>query len=376
MHTGQPVLIYTDRVLPGSCTFIREQAEALTRFVPYYAGSQAVEGLSLDPVRKIVVNPGTVPGKVREVIYKATFQAPSFHRAIARKRPALIHAHFGPDGYDALHIAEMLDVPLITTLHGYEVTTKREHALKANYRFRRYIRNRATLQANGTRFIAVSNFIRDRMLEQGFPAEKIMVHYIGVDVERFQPDPDAERGMSILFVARFVPKKGGEHLIRAMQRVQAQNPAIELLMVGDGPLRSQWESLAAETLQRYRFLGWQSPEDVKVLMQTARVFCVPSIVEERGDAEAFGIVFAEAQACGLPVVSFASGGIPEAVAHGETGWLASEGNVDMLAGYILQLCADDGLWRRFSASGVRRIREQFNLATQTAELERIYQALL
>ncbi|HET7505344.1 MAG TPA: glycosyltransferase, partial [Kofleriaceae bacterium] len=101
-----------------------------------------------------------------------------------------------------------------------------------------------------------------------------------------------------------------------------------------------------------------------------------SITAASGDAEGFGIVFAEAQAMGVPVVSFASGGIPEAVAHGETGLLSPEKDWRGLARDIAQLLGDDAMSRRMSEAARRRVVERFNLRTQTRKLEAIYRELL
>lgn len=88
------------------------------------------------------------------------------------------------------------------------------------------------------------------------------------------------------------------------------------------------------------------------------------------------MVFAEAQAIGLPVASFSSGGVPEAVLHGETGLLAAEGDWRALARNILLLLENDELWRRMSEAGQKRMRECFDLTKQTAKLEQIYGNLL
>ncbi|GAC1359806.1 MAG: hypothetical protein NVSMB3_07500 [Acidobacteriaceae bacterium] len=107
-------------------------------------------------------------------------------------------------------------------------------------------------------------------------------------------------------------------------------------------------------------------------MRRARLLSVPSITAANGDAEGFGMVFAEAQACGTPVVSFASGGIAEAVRHGETGLLAPEGDWQTLSYYLGQLLTDADMWERFSEAGPRFVAGCFDVRRQTARLEEIY----
>jgi glycosyltransferase involved in cell wall biosynthesis len=94
-----------------------------------------------------------------------------------------------------------------------------------------------------------------------------------------------------------------------------------------------------------------------------------------GEVETFGVVFAEAQAMRVPVVSFASGGIPEVVAQGVSGFLANEGDIGSLAGYLERLLADAELRDRMGRSGRARAEEFFDLAKQNAKLEALYDRL-
>jgi glycosyltransferase involved in cell wall biosynthesis len=148
-----------------------------------------------------------------------------------------------------------------------------------------------------------------------------------------------------------------------------------LIVIGDGPLRKDCEKLSAALLTRYRFLGSQPADVVQKWMALATVFCVPSMVAPSGDAEGFGIVFIEAQAMGLPVVSTKSGGIPEAVEDGHTGLLVEERDQPGLSEAILMLLQDELLWQRFSVAGRKRVLERFNLARQTERLEEMLAGL-
>ena len=372
MHPLRRILVYCDQLLPYSATFVRSQAEALQQVEPYYAGCRRVDGLSLPSANTIVANSGGLKGKLWEATFKLWGIAPPFMQQLRHIQLSLIHAHFGPDGVRALPLMRNLSVPLFVTFHGYDVTVKESIGRRSTLSHRTYLQRRTILQQEASQFIAVSDFIRDQMLAQGFPANKIVVHYIGVDTEAFLPDPSVPREPIVLFTGRLVEKKGCTYLIQAMARIQQTRPDVELVIIGDGPLRSELEQQAKSQLKRYRFLGVQSPENVRAWMNRSQVFCVPSIIAESGDAEAFGIVFAEAQAMGLPVVSFSSGGISEAIAHGKTGFLAPEKNDSVLSEHLFQLLDNSALWTDFSQQGQTWIRQNFDLKQQTQKLEELY----
>lgn len=375
MHKKPTVIIYRHLLLQSSETFIRGQAEALQQFTPCYVGSRLVPGLQLPEERKLVVNQGGMLGKMNEVSSKLGKFTSNFLQQVGNLHPTLIHAHFGQDAAMALPIANKLQVPLLVTFHGFDITVKDEYAEKSLSQWT-YFRCRERLKHQAQMFIAVSEFIKNKLIEQGFPAHKILVHYIGVDTKLFQNNPAVERQPIVLFVGRLTEKKGCEYLIQAMSKVQAAMPEVELVVIGDGLLRSSLEQQAKTSLRRYRFLGVQSPENVRAWMHQAQVFCVPSITAKSGDSEGFGLVFAEAQAVGLPVVSNASGGIPEAVAHGETGFLVAERDTRGLAAHISRLLEERDLWQKFSRCGQERVRSVFDLHNQTKKLESIYGEVL
>lgn len=246
----------------------------------------------------------------------------------------------------------------------------------STFRHKVYCRRKNILQKEGSLFIAVSRFIERQILGQGFPREKTLVHYTGTDTEFFRPNEKAVRELVVLFVARLEEKKGCEYLIRAMAEVQSVMPEVELVVIGDGPLRASLVQMARERLRSFRFLGVQPPQIVRDWMNRAKIFSVPSVRAESGDSEGFGMVFTEAQAMGLPIASFTSGGIPEAVAHNESGLLAEERDWQALAQNILLLLRNHTLWAHMSVAGSRRVRALFDLRTQTRLLEDIYTRVL
>ncbi|MFZ0523495.1 MAG: glycosyltransferase [Candidatus Acidiferrales bacterium] len=369
------VVIFCDHLLYPSETFVRSQAQALSRFTPVYAGSRRVRGLELPSESTYTVSGGDVNGKFREVMFKLFGIAPGLVEKLRAVDPVLIHSHFGPDGLRALPLARKLGLPLIVTFHGSDATATDVRHVKAPFGHRRYLVQRGVLRHGATLFIAVSEFIRRKLVEQHFPAERIVAHYIGVDTKLFSP-AQGEQESTVLFVGRLAARKGAEFLIRAMAEVQKENPSTELVLIGDGVLRGDLEKLASESLKRYRFLGVQPPDVVREWLDRASVFCAPSIKRRSGEEEAFGIVFAEAQAMEKPVVSFATGGIPEAVLHGETGFLAPERDWRTLAQYLSLLLKNADLRRKFGVAGRQRVLRLFDLNTQTSALEKIYDGVL
>lgn len=379
MSARQPprrVLIYRDHLLRFSEVWVRSQGEALRGFRPVYAGSKLIDDVQLPGERSFIVNRRRGTGALAEMTFKATGWSPALYRWASRKQPALVHAHFGLDGVLMLPMARRLDVPLVTTFHGYDAMIDDAHASRSFYLHRKYIRRRGHLAQHGALFIAVSKFIRGLLLEQGFPQDRTVVHYIGVDVDFFTPDPAVQRENLVVFVGRLSPEKGCDYLIRAIAEAQLALPDLDLVVIGDGPERASLERMARQTLRRSRFLGVLPQPEIREWLNRARVFCGPSLRIESGRGEAFGLVFAEAQAMGTPVVSFASGGVSEAVAHGETGFLAAERDWRGLAGAIVQLSRDEDLWRRMSAAGRVRTSLIYDLKKQCAILEGLYGGVL
>jgi colanic acid/amylovoran biosynthesis glycosyltransferase len=356
------VLIFKETWLQPSETFILAQMRALSKYEPILAGLERTHpSLPLPREPLFLSDRGSLLSDLRAKLYRRIGIAPVFHHKAKRLLPDLVHAHFASGGRTALPLARALHVPLVVTLHGNDVT---ERDQKPDL-YRR-------LGEEASLFICVSRFIRDCALEAGFPSQKLVAHYIGTDRDLFSPPISPETARGVLFVGRLVEKKGCEYLLRAMQHVQREHPDCELTVLGDGPLRPSLEALARDLNVLCQFRGTQPPVVIRDALQKAKVFCVPSVTAANGDSEGLGMVFAEAQAMGVPVVSTAHGGIPEVVINRKTGLLTPERDHEALADALSLLVADDNLWQQFNHAAPRHIEQHFDLKAQTALLENIY----
>ncbi len=368
---GAPrVLIYRDRLLPFSETFILNQADALRTYTPVFVGRRRVAGVDLAGRQATVAGTGGWKGAMREASQLLGAPPRNLVASLAGLRPALIHAHFGPDAVSALALGRRLGTPLVVTFHGYDAT--QEVSLRQGPAMWLYGRRRPALARRAARVLAVSEHIRLRLIGLGFPEDLVRTHYIGVDLAQFAAAPLAQREPLVLAVGRFVEKKGFEFLIDAMAEVQRRLPHAELVLIGSGPLGEQLRRRAASVLRSHRIFGPCEPDVVRAWMRRARVLAVPSVTSGSGDTEGLPIALLEALASGLPVVASRHAGIPEAVLDGTSGYLVPERNVPALAARIAILLEDDDAWIRLSACARRSVVEKFDLAAQTIELERIY----
>jgi colanic acid/amylovoran biosynthesis glycosyltransferase len=359
------VLIFKETLLPISETFIDAQTRQLSNFVPRYVGLGRVMPSLAIPEDSIAMTGGrSALARLRQKLYRRLGVAPHFHRHAASAGAALIHAHFASGGRSALPLARRLRIPLMVTLHGSDVTTRMD--------FRRRYKD---LWREASLFLCVSEFIKRKAAEAGFPKDKLRVHYIGIDREAFHPQNQSRQRDVVLFVGRLMEKKGCEFLLRAMGMLRKTHPHAKTVVIGDGPLRPSLEKFAAQLGISCQFLRAQPAPVVRQWLSTARVFCVPSVTAANGDSEGLPTVIMEALAMGAPVASFYHAGIPEIVVDGQTGLLAPERDSSTLALNILRLFRDDAFWSQCVEQGTALLQNRFDLKLQTRQLEQVYEKL-
>ncbi|MEU5143534.1 glycosyltransferase family 4 protein [Streptomyces sp. NPDC021139] len=193
----------------------------------------------------------------------------------------------------------------------------------------------------------------------------------GVDEKTFHPasggdEVRARLGLTerpvVVCVSRLVPRKGQDTLIRAMPRILAAEPDAVLLIVGGGPYEKDLRRLAEETgvAASVHFTGAVPWSELPAYYGAGDVFAMPCRTRRGGlDVEGLGIVYLEASATGLPVVAGDSGGAPDAVLDGETGWVVRGADPNESADRITTLLADPELRRRMGERGRAWVAEKW-----------------
>ncbi|MGA5194903.1 glycosyltransferase family 4 protein [Streptomyces exfoliatus] len=205
----------------------------------------------------------------------------------------------------------------------------------------------------------------------------------GVDEKTFHPasggaEVRARLGLSdrpvVVCVSRLVPRKGQDTLIRAMPRILRRVPDAVLLIVGGGPYEKDLRRLAAETgvAGSVRFTGAVPWSELPAHYGAGDVFAMPCRTRRGGlDVEGLGIVYLEASATGLPVVAGDSGGAPDAVLDGETGWVVRGESSEDTADRVTTLLLDPELRARMGERGRAWVEEKWRwdlLAEQLKQL--------
>jgi glycosyltransferase involved in cell wall biosynthesis len=371
------VAIFRHNLFRLSEPFIALQGQHLRRYRPLYLGRwrfgqppDGTECLALQDLAKW----RAIPSIGWQMI---TRDPRPYQRLLKRHRPSLIHAHFGIEGVYALPLAKRLNIPLVTTFHGFDATLA-TRALLCSPAWANYPLWRRRLAREGDLFICASSFIRERVLAMGFPEARTRTHYIGVDCRTIRPRAAAEETPLILHVARLVEVKGTEYLLRAFATLARRYDGVQLLIIGDGPLRRSLQALAGSlgVEDRVRLMGALRHEEVLSWMRKAAMLVLPGVRTATGRVEGLGLALLEAAATGVPVVGSRVGGIPECVIEGRTGFLVPERDEGALAVRMGELLDDPVMRHRMGAEGRALVERRFDIHRQTEALESLYDALL
>ena len=304
---------------------------------------------------------------IAAAIDRATGRSPWRRRVeafIGTLRPDVIHAHFGPLGCEMIDIAKTMSIPLVTSLYGVDaaVLPYLPHWREAY----------ARLFRDGDRFLAEGPEMRKKIVAAGAPDDRTRLQPIGIDVSKY-PRWAPTLPPTVLFVGRFVEKKGLRDAIRAFGSARAQFAGARFVIVGAGPDEAEARQLVdSQGLTGVvEFAGMRPHADVIARLAAATVFLHPSVTARDGDSEGGApTILLEAQAVGVPIVSTRHADIPTVAPEGAGTFLCDEHDVDALADALVRAI------RHRQPSSRSHVAAHHDIASTIVRLEDAYRALL
>ena len=296
--------------------------------------------------------------KMAEVAWTKQLQILHVHYAIPFAAAALLARQIVPD----------LDLKVVTTLHGTDVTL-----VGNNPSFKPV--TAMTIESSDA-VTAVSRFLKEETYKQFEVKKDIRVIYNFIDPDRHHrpvpacvPPCSCADEVTLMHISNFRPLKRVTDVVEIFARV-AQKVDARLIMVGDGPDTDR-AILTAQRLgvfDRVKFLG--VVPGVAAILRAADLLLLPS------ETESFGLVALEAMASSVPVVASDVGGIPEVVEHGVSGYLAPMGDVDKMAEYALDILGNCERQKQFARAAAKRAVEQFDYHDIVPQYEAVYESVL
>jgi len=284
---------------------------------------------------------------------------------------AIWHAHYAiPHAACALHARDMLTPPkrfkLVTTLHGTDITLVGSDP--SFFRLTKY----AIEESDAV--TAVSNWLNRETVETFGLSRPIRTIYNFLDEDQFECHAGERSKLArddekiLMHISNFRPVKRVTDVVRVFKRISEQIPA-RLLMVGDGPERLSAVGVARQlgVTGKIKYLG--TYERIETVLPFADLVIQPS------EHESFGLVPLEAMACGVPVLTTASGGVCEVVEHGVTGYLCEVGDIETMASCAVEVLSDPDKAAEMGRRGSERARRLFSREKIVSEYEALYQEL-
>ncbi len=231
-----------------------------------------------------------------------------------------------------------------------------------------------------SKIIAISDYIKGQLIVAGVDESKIVVRHLGIDTQRFKPNPEARKRLAAEYdfgagdlvlstVSYLKPIKNPQVIVEACGLLATRKVSFRLFVAGDGEMLAELQELSHRLNIADRIIWLGLVPDPSALLQASDLFLLTTI------GEAFGLVLAEAMACGVPIVGARSGGIAEVVEDRKTGLLVPPLDPTALANGIQHLGADVALRRAMGVAGRERVQENFTVEAAVDNTIRVYQSL-
>ena len=310
------------------------------------------------------------------------FDFPPYELALASKlvdvvrfeKLDVLHVHYAIPHASAAFMAKQIlatygiHIPVVTTLHGTDITLVGKDASYSP------VVTFSINQSDGV--TAVSQNLKEETLDHFDIQREIRVIPNFIDLSRFSLKPRQHFKQAIapgdervlVHTSNFRKVKRTMDVIRIFKKVQEKIPS-KLLMVGDGPERTNAEQLSRElgVSNDIRFLGKQ--DAIEEILSVSDLFLIPS------GSKSFGLAALEALACKVPIISSNTGGLPELNVDGVTGFLSDVGDVDAMAANAIHILGDNERLAQFKEAALERASD-FQLANIMPLYEQYYQEVI
>jgi colanic acid/amylovoran biosynthesis glycosyltransferase len=290
-----------------------------------------------------------------------------------------LHLHFGTDASIYWRVMRSSGLPSVVSFYGYDCSSFPLRFMGlGKYVLKQHVFKYAT------RVLAMSPEMKSDLLALGCPADKIMVHYHGIDTMKYympSRTPKPTNKVTLLTAGRLDEKKGHLFLLKVLEQITSEKLVdVEWIIAGNG---KQYKHLSAEITrtnlrEKVRFAGAYSynSDTLKNLFGQADIYIQPSVTARDGDKEGIPGTLVEAMAAGLPVISTKHAGIPSVIQDGFSGVLVEEWDVTAMKRAIMKLWNDPALRSKMGLEAQKYALENLDLKIKETELEYIYSGLL
>lgn len=275
------------------------------------------------------------------------------------RRAQVLHAHFGYWAGPVAAVARRTGRPWAVSLHGHDLLVEG-----------------CAAAARADLVVVPSPFLADAASRAGIADERLRVIPAGLDLTSLPfrvRTPRADGTVLVTFAGRYVAKKGALDAAEAFAAARERLPGLRFRFVGTGPLEAALRSRLAELRLDAQLVDGATPGAVRAALADTDLLLTASRVADDGDTESLGLVNLEALACGVPVVSTASGGVTYALA--DRAVLVPEGSVRDLAGALLGLAGDPDRWPAIGRAGRDHVVRCHELGARVGDLEQQWAAL-
>ncbi|MDC7999265.1 glycosyltransferase family 4 protein [Gilvibacter sediminis] len=358
------IAIFSPNQNPYSETFIQAHKNNLAGKIFYYYGN-GWGNITLEQGNKKFNQLSTA----QKIAVKLTgssvthFQKQNLVNSLKQHKIDAALIEYGQHAHWLREVLAQAEIPYAVHFHGHDAT---EHRILKN------TGNYSEVFKRADKIIAVSQFMKQHLLDLGCPQQKLLYNVYGPRPEFAEIKPTLT-SQKFISVGRFTNKKAPYYTLLAFSKIAAEFPKSELVFAGDGQLFETCVNLTKQLNleKQVRFMGVANADQLKEELSSALAYVQHSITAENGDMEGTPLSILEASSAGLPVVSTFHAGIPDVILDQKTGLLCQEHDVEAMAANMKRLLSEPGLAQELGANARKHIAENYTLKRHISTLDSV-----